>query len=263
MPRAHHLVRWIGHSTVVVELAGTRLVTDPNLSARTGLIVRRRGPRPPAAADLGALDAILVSHGHLDHCDLPTLRALARAAAASDRSPPVVVTARGTGDLVRGAGFADVRPLAWGEATTLPGGAVVEAIPAAHLPGRSPLHRGTGYQGYVVHHGGGCVMFAGDTGPCAAYARVGGRFAIDVALLPIGAYSPPPLRHWHMAPEDALDALEQLRARLMVPIHHSTFRLSAEPLAAPARRLATHARRRGLAARVRMLAPGEALEFGA
>lgn len=254
-----HGVRWLGHATAVLELSGARFVTDPILSQHVGVVLRRRGRPPFGAAELGRLDGILISHAHLDHCDLPSLRALRRAAAA----PPPVVVAPGFAHLVERCGYDDVRTLRWGEATTLPCGAIVHAIPAAHFPGRTPLLRGTGFQGYVVEHGGACVMFAGDTGACAAYPEVGARFRIDVALLPIGAYSPPPFRPVHMAPEDALDALDQLRARWLVPIHHSTFRLSLEPMREPPERLAAEATRRGLIERVRLLAPGEAFAFGA
>lgn len=252
-------VQWVGHSTVLVSLGGARFVTDPILSARVGLLIARKQPPALDARGLAPLDAILVSHGHLDHMDLPSLAAIRAAAPAGQQ--PVVVVAHDCDGLVRELGFEDVRVLRWGQATTLPSGAVVHAIPATHRHGRVPFGPRTGYQGYVVEHGGRSVMFAGDTAACRRYGEVGARFAIDVALLPIGAYAPPPLRMMHMNPDDALDALEQLRARVMVPIHHSTFRLSAEPLAAPLRRLHEQAARRGLAERVRTLAHGDRFAF--
>ncbi|MBK7972769.1 MAG: MBL fold metallo-hydrolase [Deltaproteobacteria bacterium] len=253
-PAPNGAVRWLGHATALVELGGARFLTDPVLSRYVGMVVRRLAPAPPHVRELAPLDGVLVSHAHYDHLDLPSVRAIRRA--SGERVPPAVVLP-GYADLVTKAGYPDVRTLAWYESTVLPCGARVTAIPAAHFGGRAPWRRRTGYGGFVIEHAGHTVMFAGDTGACDRYAEVGERFAIDVALLPIGAYSPPPFRRVHMAPEDALDGLVQLEARYLVPIHHATFRLSAEPMGAPARRLEKHARRRGLGARVALLRPGE------
>jgi L-ascorbate metabolism protein UlaG (beta-lactamase superfamily) len=234
-------------------------VTDPMLSRTVGLVWPRRARPPVRAEDLAPVDGVLISHAHLDHCDLPTLKKLRR---ASGDAPPPVVVAHGFDDLIRKIGFTDVRTLRWYESTTLPCGAVVTAVPAAHFSGRTPWRPRTGFQGYVVEHAGAKVMFAGDTGACPRYPEVGRRFSsIDVALLPIGAYSPDSFRPVHMAPEDALDALAQLHATYLVPIHHATFRLSAEPMDEPARRLRDNAVTRGLADRVKLLAPGEAFAW--
>ncbi len=252
-------VTWLGHATALVQLGGARFVTDPNLSRTVGVVLPRRGRPPVAAEALAPLDGVLISHAHLDHCDLPTLKKIRRA--SGDRVPPVVV-AHGFDDLLRDAGYDDVRTLRWYESTTLPCGARVTAVPAAHFAGRTPWRRHTGFQGYVIEHGGASVMFAGDTGACPRYVEVGRRFAkIDVALLPIGAYSPDSFRPVHMAPEDALDALDQLGATYLVPIHHATFRLSAEPMREPAERLRAGAMSRGIADRVKLLAPGESFAF--
>ncbi len=247
-------IRWLGHATALIELGGARFLTDPVLSRFVGVVVRRLAPPPPHVRELVPLEGILVSHAHYDHLDLPSLRALRRA--SGDRPPPVVVST-GYADLVERAGFPDVRVIGWFESTVLPCGARVSAIPATHFGGRAPWRRRTGYAGFVVEHHGLGVMFSGDTGACDRYAEVGERFSLDVALLPIGAYSPPPFRRFHMAPEDALDGLAALGARYLVPIHHATFRLSAEPMGAPARRLERHARARHVDPRVKLLRPGD------
>ncbi len=136
----------------------------------------------------------------------------------------------------------------------------ITAVPAEHFPGRSPLTPGSLYQGYIVN-GGKTVYYAGDTGLCDAMVEIGRRYSVQVALLPIGAYNPWARFGHHMSPEDAVEAFRRLNARFLVPIHWGAFRLSLEPMDEPPRRLEEAARRAGCADRVRVLRPGERLEF--
>ena len=125
------------------------------------------------------------------------------------------------------------------------------------------MHECSSHQGYVIEGKGSTVYFAGDTGLFEGFRTIGDQFRIDIALLPISAYSPPPFRKHHLSPEDALDALEFLRARAMVPIHWGTFRLSLEPMDEPPRKLTRLADDRGLEDRVFLLQPGERHQIGA
>jgi L-ascorbate metabolism protein UlaG (beta-lactamase superfamily) len=124
--------------------------------------------------------------------------------------------------------------------------------------GRPPLFPITGFQGYVIE-GDATVYFAGDTGMFDEFNTIGRMWDIDVALLPIGAYSPPSFRRHHMSPEDAIAAGRMLRARSIVPIHWGAFKLSLEPMREPLPRLKRAAEEEGLAAMVKILAPGQSL----
>ena len=222
---------WLGHATVLLNLYGTWIVTDPVLEARVGIGHGRAklGPRrlvKPAlrARELPPLDLLLLSHAHMDHTDLGTLRSL-------PRDVPVVVQ-DGNRDLVRR--FRRVEELAWGESTAVDG-VTVESVEVLHWGARMVTDRHRGYGGYLLTKGDRTVLFAGDTAFTDAFDRVGARAKVDLAILPIGAYDP-----WianHASPEQAWRMFQGLGAEYLLPVHHSTFRLSREPVEEPIQRL--------------------------
>src|ERR687883_1588331 len=224
-------VAWLGHATVLINFYGTWLLTDPALRPRVGVRVGglTLGPRrlvQPALSlkELPALDAVLVSHAHMDHCDLGTLRRLPRRTRA--------VVQEGNGDLVRR--FARVDELKWGEAVEVKG-ARVEAIEVNHWGARKLTDKHRGYGGFLVEKRGRALVFGGDTAYTHAFARLRHRALIDLAILPIGAYDP-----WvyaHANPEQAWAMGREMGATYLLPMHHSTFRLSREPAGEPVRRL--------------------------
>ena len=228
---------WLGHATVLLDLEGTRVLTDPALELRVGIgrglakVGPRRLVRPALRPhQLGPLHLVLLSHAHMDHTDLGTLRSL-------PRDVPVVVQ-RGNRDLVRR--FRRVHELGWGESVEVDG-VTVESIEVRHWGARMVTDHHRGYGGYLVRKAGRTVVFAGDTAYTDAFARLAGRGPIDLAILPIGAYDP-----WianHATPEQAWRMFLDLRARFLLPVHHSTFRLSREPVDEPVRRLLTAAGR--------------------
>ncbi len=202
-------ITWLGHATVLVELGGTRLLTDPVLRGRIAHL-RRHAPAIAAPADV---DAVLVSHAHRDHLDLPTLRAL---------SPPprLIVAPAGVGRTLRRLTGTEVRELNAGEAVVV-GGAHVAAVPAVHDGRRSPVAQISDSLGYVlspVGAHGPRVYFAGDTAVSDAMTQLG---PIDVALMPIWGWGPS-LGPGHMDPGEAVDALELIRPRIAIPIHYGT-----------------------------------------
>ena len=225
-------VAWLGHATVLVNFYGTWLLTDPALRTRVGVGVGgltlgpRRLVRPALGVrELPALDAVLVSHAHFDHCDLATLRRLPRATRA--------VVQEGMGDLVRR--FARVDELKWGESTEVKG-ARVEAVEVNHWGARRLTDKHRGYGGFLVEKRGRALVFGGDTAYTAAFERLRRRGTrVDLAVLPIGAYDP--YINVHANPEQSWRMAREMGARYILPMHHSTFRLSREPAAEPRQRL--------------------------
>ncbi len=241
---------FIGHSSVLIELGGLNLITDPNFS-RLIFTLWRRSKVGLKAKDLPPLDVILVSHGHYDHLNLSSLKKLPRDA--------VVVVARGLEQYPRRLGFPDVRVLRWWESTEVQG-ARIFAVPARHFPGRSLWNRDSWYQGYIIQTTK-TIYFAGDTGPFKEMSRLGELFPIDLAFLPIGAYKPWSVFGHHMTPEDAIEAMGRLRAKRAVPIHWGAFKLSFEAMNEPPVRMLRAAREKGVSSRVSILKPGQQLDF--
>jgi len=225
-------VAWLGHATMLVNFYGTWLLTDPALRPRIGVRVGpaltvgpRRIVRPALTArELPALDAVLVSHAHMDHCDLATLRQLPRATHA--------VVQRGNRDLVRR--FPSASALAWGEATEI-NGARIEAIEVNHWGARKLTDRERGYGGFLIEKQGRALVFGGDTAYTRAFASLRQRANVVLAMLPIGAYDP--YIHAHANPEQSWAMAREMGATYILPMHHSTFRLSREPAGEPIRRL--------------------------
>ena len=227
---------WLGHATVLVRVGGKTVITDPVLSTRVGLGlgVITGGPRrlvSPALSvrQLPPLDLILISHAHFDHLDRPTLARL-------DKATPVVA-AHHTADLIADLGFRTVTELAWGE-STVAAGLTVTAFPVKHWGARTFYDQHRGYAAFRLdapaHDGvpGRRVLYGGDTAYHDGFTAVG---PVDLAILGIGAYDP--YIAAHATPEQALAMADQCQAKHILPIHHSTFRLSYEPSTDPIRRL--------------------------
>jgi L-ascorbate metabolism protein UlaG (beta-lactamase superfamily) len=224
-------VAWLGHATLLGNFFGRWFLTDPALETRIGIGrgLAKFGPRrliAPALAprELPRLDLLLLSHAHMDHTDLGTLSTL-------PRDVPVIVQP-GNRDLVRR--FRQVTELAWGERTEV-AGIEIESVEVRHWGARMITDRHRGYGGYVLRRDGRTILFAGDTADTDTLTPVGRRAPVDLAALPIGAYDP-----WianHASPEQAWRMALELGARYVLPIHHSTFRLSREPMEEPVERL--------------------------
>ncbi|HWR49591.1 MAG TPA: MBL fold metallo-hydrolase [Bryobacteraceae bacterium] len=223
---------WLGHATVLLKVNGVTILTDPMFSTRAGIKVgpitlgMKRLVAPALRVDeLPPIDIVLLSHAHMDHFDLPSLRAL-------ESRRITVVTAGATADLLRTDHWAAVRELPWGTKVEA-AGASITAFEVNHWGTRLRSDRHRRYNGYVIESGGRRVIFVGDTGPTDALARLGGGF--DLAILPIGCYNP----WWprHAKPEEAWRMAQDAGARSLLPIHHETFVLSREPVHEPLARL--------------------------
>lgn len=200
-------VTFLGHSTVLVEMGGLRILTDPVLFDRVTILRRAVSALPPSL--FSHIDAAVVSHLHLDHLDFPSLRLLG--------SDTKLIIPRGAGELIRGAGFTDVTELSAGQSTQI-GSVRITATRAAHSGFRPPFGPTAEALGYLVDDGGERVYFAGDTDVFAEMADLTG---VDLALLPVWGWGPS-LGPGHMDPERAAEALRVLRPRAAVPIHWGT-----------------------------------------
>ena len=254
---------YVGHATVLLELGGVRLLTDPVLRGRVGPLLRRQAR--PHAARLAPLDAVLISHLHLDHFDPPSLRLLSLSPGTT------VVTARGGARPLARLGFADVRELAEGDETAI-GDLRVVATAARHERGRHPLDRRGECVGFVVAREPGdrgapavSVYYAGDT---ALFPEMDGLWPdLDVALLPIAGWGLTLPEGEHMGPRQAAEALRLLRPKLTVPVHWGTFALPGMNVgrraglaaASPPVLFRRHARELAPDVRVELLRPGQAL----
>ena len=241
------VVTFIGHATFLIQTAAGNILTDPMYSRRAGPfnLFGPRRVRPPAVRfeDLPPISAVLLSHNHYDHCDLRTLRALAK------RFDPVVVAPLGNGSLVRWAGIRQVEELDWWqEAASLPW-LRVTLTPAQHFSARTPFDRNRAlWGGFVVEADGARIYFAGDTAYGPFFRDIGGQLGpLNLALIPIGAYEP----RWfmqavHMNPDEAVQAHVDLGGPQSIGMHFGTFQLTTEGIDEPQRALDAALRARGI-----------------
>ena len=224
---------WLGHTTVLLKVDGFTILTDPVFSARVGVSV---GPLTvgikrliDVALDpegLPPIDLILLSHAHMDHFDLPSLRTL-------ENAQTQVVTAAHTADLLRARRYAYVHELGWNQTVSV-GPARVTAFQVEHWGARMRGDTYRGYNGYLVEIGRRRIVFGGDTAYTDAFKRVKSSRPVDLAIMPIGAYNP-----WirvHCNPEQAVQMAGDAGAEFILPVHHQTFQLSREPKFEPVER---------------------------
>jgi L-ascorbate metabolism protein UlaG (beta-lactamase superfamily) len=248
-------ITFIGHSSFLVQMQGKAVLIDPVFSTRL-ILLRRQRRAGVLVRDLPDIDAVLLTHAHMDHLDLRSLRAVVREMRRRGRTAPIAVVPLGVEDLVRGVGFTRVQALGWWESAEL-NSLRVTATPAKHWGARmfSDTHRG--YGGYVLEsHGAPGIYHSGDTAYFDGFAEIGRRLSPQVALLPIGAYFPDSYRSVHTSPEEALRGFLDVGAKTMIPMHYNTFRLGREPMDEPLARLLTAARREGVLDKIRPLAEG-------
>lgn len=250
------VVTAVNHCTFLIQLPGLNLLTDPVYSERVSP-VNFAGPkriRPPGVAwdQLPKIDAVVVSHNHFDHLDVPTLREL------HDRFRPKFIVGLGNRALLEGRGIRDVEELDWWQpsgASAL--GARIVFTPAQHWSARSFFVKNTTlWGGFWIENGRRKVYFAGDSGYSPDFADVRAKFGVpDLALLPIGAYEP----RWfmsgmHMAPDGALQAWRDLGGPRTLAMHFDTFPLADEGFGDAERELAREREKAGLS-EAQFLAP--------
>ncbi|MFG0245340.1 MAG: MBL fold metallo-hydrolase [Phycisphaerales bacterium JB052] len=232
----HHLwphelaVMWLGHASVVAQVHDVTIGVDPVLNDRIGLRMGRKtiglpriAPPPVPPESLRGLDLVLITHAHFDHLDRPTLQSIAS-------SETGIIVPKRCRKLIP-KGYAEVIELSPGESLEH-AGMRISAIAPAHWGARKVFDRRRGVNAYVVESDTQRVLFTGDTASTSAFDNLE---SIDLAVFGIGAYDP--WEHMHATPEQAWAMFQRVGARYLLPIHHSTYELSEEPIDEPMNRL--------------------------
>ena len=250
---------FIGHSGFFIQMGGSNILVDPNFAEWLFILKRLRRPGV-RIRELPAIDLVLVTHAHFDHLHRPSLRAIARAARRKSGTAPIIVVPRHVEDLVSRLGFREVVAMDWWQEQSF-GSLKVTHTPSQHWGARMLRDYHRGFGGYVLRGDRQSVYHAGDTAYFPGFSEIGKRLRPEIALLPIGAYSPPSFRNVHTSPQDAVRAFQDLGARWMVPMHYGSFRLSHEPMDEPLRLLRQEAASAGVLERVRVLEEGRTQIF--
>jgi len=254
----HTVITFAGHATVRVELDGVALLTDPLLRNRLWHLRRQVPCEENGCLALDDLSAVLVSHLHLDHADMPSLRRI-------PRDVPVI-SPKGTGGYLRTRLPHPVETIEIWERCQV-GPVEVIAVPAAHNGFGTSLAPLSACAGFMMC-GSATVYFAGDTALFPEMQALGDQFDIDVALLPVWGYGPN-LRGDHLTPRDAAHALTLLRPRKAIPIHWGTYRPPGKLwsrmnyFSDPPYTFAGYAAHMAPETEVHILRPGESLAFEA
>lgn len=228
---------WLGHSTVLLNFYGMTILTDPVLGKRVGAdtLVGTIGAKrliAPAlkVRQLPPIDLVLLSHAHMDHLDLATLRALP--------GTPHAVTAHATIDLLQSTNLKEPKSLKWGESARIStdhGDVTISAFEVKHWGARWKVDKYRGYNGYVIEREGRKIIFGGDTAWTGTFRPLRSQGPYELAIMPIGAYKP-----WvcsHCTPEQAVRMANDAGAKHFLPIHTKTFPLGREGALEPMERL--------------------------
>lgn len=261
LPASGLRITWFGHSSTLLEIDGTRLLTDPIWSERPtpvpGLGPKRFFAPPIALADLPPVDAVLVSHDHYDHLDRPTIEALNASTKA------VFIVPLGIGAHLARWGVAESRiaELDWWQATTV-GALEVTATPSRHASGRIDPHGDrTLWSGFALAGPAHRVFYSGDTGLASSMREVGQRLGpFDLALVEAGQYDAD-WPDWHLGPEQAVEVATMVRAKRVMPVHWALFKLAHHTWTEPVERVLAAASCRDLP--VLAPKPGQSVELDA
>jgi len=255
-------ITYIGHATLLLELGGVTILTDPNFDTKLGRVLPRVSAPGIALEKLPALDAILLTHAHADHLSFDSLERLPKTAPLF--APPVIAK------WLRRLGHSHAVDLAPGEKTTL-GAVTIYAASATHRGNRYGYDRWRSSANMYLLDAGETVFFAGDTALVGDTHHLVERVLwsqnrqLDLALLPIG-YAPwwkPGFRKGHLTHDDALTLFERLRARVFMPYHWGTFRHVTATAHDAINRLRERLKSHHLRAAVRIVEPGDSLELSA
>ncbi len=209
---------WIGHSTFLLQLNGLNILTDPVWAKRMGFQKRLTEPGIPLG-ELPEIDVVVISHGHYDHLDFPTLKKL--------KGNPHYFVPIGLKSLFIKKGYQKVIEMNWWESAEYKG-VQIQFVPAQHWTRRTLNDMNTSHWGgWIFQTAGETFYFVGDTGYFPGFKEIAERYSIDTVFMPIGAYEP----EWfmadsHISPEDSVKAFIELKAKQFVPMHYGAYRLA-------------------------------------
>ncbi|HUP65307.1 MAG TPA: MBL fold metallo-hydrolase [Thermoanaerobaculia bacterium] len=256
-------VTFINHATTLIQFDGINVLTDPTWSERASPVTwagpRRRRPPGVRFEDLPPIDAVVISHNHYDHMNVPTLRRL------REHSSPVLVMGLGNDRFLESADVRGARSLDWWQSLAVGESMRIHVVPAQHFSARGLWDRDANlWAGFVLETAAGSVYFAGDTGWGPHFGMVRSRFpSIRLAILPIGAFLP----RWfmaavHIGPEEAIRAFDELEAEHGMVMHFGTFPLGDDGMTDATTLMEQLLERRGdLRQRIWIPAAGESREF--
>jgi L-ascorbate metabolism protein UlaG (beta-lactamase superfamily) len=221
---------WLGHASFYIKMGKYRLLTDPVFNDLTPLL-RRRHSLPCSPTCFTDINYILLSHGHRDHLDLPTLKLLAK------QNPNcTILCPLGFDNLIRSIGFIDIQEAAWYQQFQTPDDLKIVFLPAKHWNRRFLWDYNTTLWGsHWIEYRNASVYFAGDTAMDGHFEKIRKYLGKpDYSLLPVGAYLPRYVMEWaHIAPWEAVEAFQILESNFFIPMHFGTFDLSDEPASEP------------------------------
>ncbi|MGG1401570.1 MBL fold metallo-hydrolase [Bacillus salipaludis] len=209
---------WIGHSTFLIQMNGVNILTDPVWAKRMGFQKRLTEPGI-SLEDMPDIDIVVISHGHYDHLDFPTLKKL--------KGNPHYFVPIGLGEIFFKKSFKRVKEMRWWESTEYLG-LTLHFVPAQHWTRRTLSDINTSHWGgWIFQLEQESHYFVGDSGYFRGFKEIGGKFEIDTVLMPIGAYEP----EWfmavsHISPEDSVKAFMELNAKRFIPMHYGAYRLA-------------------------------------
>jgi L-ascorbate metabolism protein UlaG (beta-lactamase superfamily) len=244
-------ITWIGHASFFLQFAGHSVIVDPNWAGWHGPVKRQIRPGLQLR-DVPDVDLVLVTHAHFDHLHKPSLKTL--------RANQGIVVPNGSGSLVRKLGFPAIHEVKVWEELCFDTLEIIHT-PSHHWGARFLHDTHRDYGGYIVRTGGKSVFHCGDSAYFDGFEEIGRRHAIDVALMPIGAYDAPSGRDVHLNPEEAVRAFGELGAKVIIPMHYGTFPLGNEPLHEPVERLLAEADRLGISEKVLIPEAGVGIEW--
>lgn len=221
---------WLGHSSFYIELNGIKIITDP-IFGDISFFLRRKTELPCKPMDIKGIDFILLSHGHRDHLDLPSLNLLAQNNPNASILCPLKI-----GEIIKKfTPFKNIVEAGWWQKYPFTNIAI-SFLPAKHWNRRHLTDYNTTLWGsFMIEGKNTSIYFAGDSAKGNHFPTIAKEFKnIDYALMPIGAYKPSFLMEWaHLSPEEAVEAFIQLGATHFIPMHYGTFNLSLEPASEP------------------------------